>query len=221
MPASLFGLVVFAAAVGPGHVFLRIAERWTPRSDRSTLREAAELVVVGATSTAIALLVVVSLGNWTGFLDPEQIVANRTTYIVREPVSSLVVLLLVLALSYGAAAICAYLIYTPLRVPRSQRKHHRPNDTIWYSALSRDLPDGHAVWATVEMGDRRQISGLLRAFPTHEKDRHDLALAAPIGGQILVEDEKGNSSTLNSDRVILQETDIRSIYVRYQPLATE
>ena len=96
MPDTLLGLAVFAAAVGPGYVFLRIAERWTPRRDRSTLHEAAELVVVGATTTAIAVLAVLALGEAADKIDASQVVANRSNYLIQEPTRSLALLVAVL-----------------------------------------------------------------------------------------------------------------------------
>jgi hypothetical protein len=219
MPETLVGLVVFAAGAGPGYVFIRIAERWTPRQERSALLEAAELVVVGATATAIAVLFVLAIATCTGWIDGNQLIADRFTYAIKEPARSLGALIVVLVISYGGAALIAYLLYTPHGVPKEDRKLIRPNDTVWYGVFSRDLPARHAVWITVEMKDGRLVSGLLRAFPTGDEDRRELALAPPKGGHIeMVNSSTGMRSTLTSDALILTESDIRNIHVRYTPL---
>jgi hypothetical protein len=58
IPETLVGIIVFTAGVGPGYLFVQLAERYGPRRDRSQLEEAAELLVVGSAATAGSLLFV-------------------------------------------------------------------------------------------------------------------------------------------------------------------
>src|SRR5690348_12924498 len=164
MPETLLGLVLFAASVGPGYVFIRIAERWEPQRKLTPLLEAAGLVVIGATASALAALLVLLVGEALGGIDSEQLAADRFTYVVREPGASLLALVAFLIVSYGSAAAIAYLRYTPFDVKREHRKEIHPADDPWFKAFIRDAPKDHATAVTLGMRDGRRIDGILSAF---------------------------------------------------------
>lgn len=219
MPETFLGLVLFAASVGPGYVFLRIMEKWEPRRDRTLLYEAAELIVVGAVASALAGLIVLLVGEAIGAIDSEQLVAERFTYVVREPGTCLLALLAFLLLSYGSTALIAHWLYTPSGVKPEDRKRLHPNDTVWYGAFSRDLPKGHGALARVVMRDGRVIHGALRHFSTDGPDASGIVLAPPLGGTIKIENSvTGTRLRVTSDRLILSEADIRDVFVNYVPL---
>ena len=218
MPSTLVGLVVFAASVGPGWAFIRIAEKWTPRRERTPLQEAAELVVVGATATAISVLLVLVLAQSHGWLASSTLLKEQTGYIAKEPLHSLVALMTVLGISYGGATFVAFVLYTPHRVPKKERSRIHPNDTVWYGAFSRDLPKKRAVWLDVDTVDGWKFAGILRSFPSDETERREISLRRPTSGYIKMVDPEGKEAFLNSDSLILSDAQIRAIYVRYVPL---
>jgi hypothetical protein len=76
IPNTLLGIVVFAAAVGPGFLYVRIAELWRPYRERTPLREAAELVIVGSIASTAGVFVALILGDATGGLDTNKLAAN-------------------------------------------------------------------------------------------------------------------------------------------------
>lgn len=63
MPSSLTGLVLFAAFVLPGYVWMRVEETRRPRPNRSGLTEAADLVFIGLIATSLAAIIVVWFGE--------------------------------------------------------------------------------------------------------------------------------------------------------------
>lgn len=99
----MLGLILLLAGIGPGYVFVRVAERREPRIERSQLLEAAELLVVGAVLSTAAALVVLIITQATRALDLEALADNGVKYILREPIPNLTALLATLLLSYGAA----------------------------------------------------------------------------------------------------------------------
>lgn len=219
MPETLLGLVLFAASVGPGYLFLRIAERWEPQRKLSSLQEAAELVVIGAIASVLAALIVLLVGEAIGGIDSEQLVADRFTYVIREPGTSLLALVAFLIVSYGSTAVIAYLRYTPFDVKREHRREIHPADDPWFKAFSRDAPSDHTAAVTLGMRDGRRIDGILSAFSMEDSGRRGIVLAPPIGGHITVaESVEAERKSLKSDRLVLDEDDVREIFVRYFPL---
>jgi hypothetical protein len=221
MPEPLFSLVLFAASVGPGYVFLRIAERWEPRRDRTALHEAAELVVIGAVTSAVAALIVLLVGEAIGGIDADRLVADQFAYVVKEPGTSLIFLLAFLILSYGSAALLAYRLYMPFDVRSEDRKLFHPNDTLWNVAFSRELPKRHAAWVRVATRDGRIIAGFLQAFSGDDSDPKGLVLVPPHGGSIKVTYlATGKKLELDSDCLVLDGADIGDVFVNYVPLDT-
>jgi len=85
IPDSLVGLVLFAASLGSGYVYVCVAELRQPRQERSQLVEAAELVFIGAIASSLAALLVAFTAEATGFSDLDVLADDGSTYAVDHP----------------------------------------------------------------------------------------------------------------------------------------
>jgi hypothetical protein len=207
IPNNLLGLLVFAASLGPGYVFIRVAERHRVRPGRTTLLEVAELVSVGAFASAVALLVGLFAADWTGWLDLEALSGDTGAYLRAHPERSLSFALAVLLASYAGTWIVAKALHR--RIPASIRLH-----SMWDEALSDDN-GGRNVYATIELRDQRSIFGFVSFFTVGDNlppDQRELALAQPLKAR-----SSGRSSwvALNDDRVIIRASDIVALGVQY------
>jgi hypothetical protein len=214
IPSSVTALVVFLASVGPGYVYVRVAERWRPYRERTALREVAEMVVSGSLATLVGVVVALVVARATSLLpDREALIRDAGRYLVLHPVRMGITLLIVVAVSYGLAWLIAR--YSPGRGAEVFA------DSGWYGAFERKLPTGHGVVATVELRDGRAIAGVVRAFtaePTPVSDR-ELMLAASAGGQMKVRAQDGSVTDLPDQFILLRGDEIRHITGTYKPLS--
>lgn len=77
---TLLGLLLFAASLGPGYVYLRVAELREPRQERSQLVEAAELVFAGVVASTIGSLVIVAIAEATETVDVDELALDPASY---------------------------------------------------------------------------------------------------------------------------------------------
>jgi len=82
---TLVSLVILAATAAPGRVFERGIDKGRPRHFRSTFAEYVELVMIGATTTLTAAIIVVLLGGAIGELDLGQLLPHPKDYVHEEP----------------------------------------------------------------------------------------------------------------------------------------
>jgi hypothetical protein len=163
IPNSVFGLLVVATSIGPGYLFVRIAERKTPRPARSTLLEIAELIAVGGSCSVLALLVSLLIARWTGKVDLRALGRDGTEYTLTHPVPVLTLLLGVLAGSYllsGIATLTAYLIVQ--RKSPATLRHY----SVWHELLRRQEAGQPLV--TVELRDGRTVAGPVAYYTLEE-----------------------------------------------------
>ena len=214
IPSSVTGLVVFLASVGPGYVYVRVAERWRPYRERTTLREAAEIVVSGSLATLVGVVVALLAARVTNLLpNRAALIEGAGRYLVFHPGRLGLTLLIVLVVSYGLAWLTAR--YAPGRGAEVFA------DSGWYGALERKLPKNHGVVATVELQDGRTIAGVVRAFtaePTPVDDR-ELMLAASGESPMLVRMPDGRVTSINDQFVLLRGDQIRYITGEYRQLS--
>ena len=214
IPSSVTGLVVFLASVGPGYVYVRVAERWRPYRERTVLREAAEIVVSGSLATLVGVVVALLVARITNLLpDREALIDGAGRYLVFHPGRLGLTLLIVLVVSYGLAWVIAR--FAPGRGAEVFA------DSGWYGALERKLPKDHGVRATVELQDGRTIAGAVRAFtsePTPIDDR-ELMLAATDSSPMLVRTADGRVESIGDQFVLLRGDEIRYITGTYRELA--
>lgn len=207
IPETLLGLAVFAAAVGPGYLYVRATEQYAPREERTTLREASELVFVGAIASGIAALLVLVLGELTNGFDTEALAADRSDYLITEPLRSLGALLAFFLLSYGGA-------WAVAQVQHRGRQPLVGEGPVWRRAFSEYRPVGCAVWTTVELRDGRKLAGSLRGYSWGRNQPRELMLWEPI----LVQAATAKQGTKIDDRfLIVKDDDITYVSGRYLP----
>jgi hypothetical protein len=175
VPTSPVGLLFFLAALTPGYLFVRIAERRSLRPSRSNLVEAVELAVTGALASLTAAAVVLGIGRTLNLpiVSLPRLIENGKAYLVEFPERTLFSGLVVLALANALAALCAW-----LATGRHQTKYHL-GSTVFIKTLA-PRPDGRTIWAYLDLDDDCRIDGRIEYIPTSGSDRQDVALIAPI-----------------------------------------
>ena len=176
IPDNVVGLLLFVASLAPGYVYTIISERYEPRGDRSALMEAAGLVLVGALSSVVALLVLLIIAQATGFLDLGRILEHGTDYLANEPIKVLVSLVAALLLALVFAVVAA------LWVHRKQEPSLRPNRPVWLEVERKAREGGNPAFVAIQLRDGRVLEGFADAYSvvTAGDERRDFALQAPI-----------------------------------------
>jgi len=212
IPATVTGLVVFLASVGPGYLYVRLVERWRPYRERTALREAAEIVVSGSLATLLGVVVASLVADAISLLDREDVLADPARHLLFEPARVALFVTVVLVVSYGLAFVMGR--YSPGRGAEVFP------DSGWYSAFERGLPQRHGIVATVELDNGRAVAGVVRAFtaePTPVDDR-ELILAAPPGQSMLVRDTTGQVQELVDQFLVVRGDQVRYITGTCKPL---
>ncbi|HXV06085.1 MAG TPA: DUF6338 family protein [Solirubrobacterales bacterium] len=212
LPGTLLGLVVFAAAAGPGYLYVRLSRAREPRYERTTLEEAAEFVVFGALSSGFAILLTLGITEDVGFLESGAIKHDALAYTVDEPLRVLAALALVILISYGVV----WLLAKPLF--RGGTKIS-PGETGWYAAFHRMLPEQHGAYVTVDLRDGRAISGLVVAYTPDNDEPREILLSRPVGGSLWLRHANGQGKELADSFIALKSPDILAVSGRYTPLA--
>lgn len=157
IPETLLSLILFAATVGPGYVFVRVAERREPRPNRSQLLEAAELVLVGGAATAFAAVAVALLYQATGWLDLKELSDAPRDYTIENPLAVLTMILFVMVLSYVLAYGAARIIY----------RGAEPS-ILLHSPVLRELvkicEQSGPTFATLSLRDGRSFDGYMSGY---------------------------------------------------------
>lgn len=213
IPETLVGLALFAAAVGPGYLYVRIAERREPRQERTQLFEAAELLVIGASTTAVTVLAVLALAELVGFIDTVELTKEPGAYLVTEPARILPAVVLTLAGSYGGAWGVAKVVH------RRSTAEIRPNDSGWFGAFERDRPKDSGILGTVELRDGRLIMGVVRSATTEQTTDRSITLSAPLDAPLQVRSADGQTVTaIADDFIVLDGQDVLYVSGRYRPV---
>ncbi len=206
---TLFGLVVFAAAAGPGYLYVRLAEQREPRRDRSQLQEAAELVLVGVIATLIGLLSSLALWETAGLISGNSLTGNLGRYMLAHPMRSFVVLATALIVSYASVWVIVRSLFGP-----TQDIH--PEDSAWYSAFRRHAPeDGAGVLVTLSLVDGRAITGALTTFTVSPDREREIFLSAPGNRPIYLQDGSGIPQALSDTFIVVQGKEIQYLSGRY------
>jgi uncharacterized protein DUF6338 len=214
VPNTLLGVLAFLASAGPGYAYVKIAERWRPPVERTALREAAELVVIGSLATTIGIVIALVVGDVARFLDTVLLAERPGRYLVTEPLRAGAALLIILGVSYGGAALAAFLIH----------KGRRPiyPDSAWWGAFERHLPTDHGIYATVELKDGRAITGGVHSFTAEPVavDNREITLGAPANRRLEVR-RRGEEEPIPIEDhiVLLRGSDIACVSARYLPVA--
>jgi hypothetical protein len=207
IPSSGLELVVVLAALGPGYVYLRVAERRMVRPERSGLLEAVELVVIGALASTVALLLVLILADWSSVVNMHDLGREGDVYLKHHPLRMLWVVAVVLLIAY-------VLVWVAARIAlRGQQPTIEPGGTSWQASFSENKPTkDHAVALSVELKDHRVIQGVLGGYTTNADDNRELCLVAPIfvrGGVEAQPHERTDAF------IVVREADVLAVSGRY------
>lgn len=205
---TLLGLVVVAASLGPGYIYVRVAERREPRYERTQLLEAAELVVIGALASSIAALVVLSVTDSINFIDTEALARDGATYVVSHPARGLGSFVAILAMSYLGTWIVALCIH------RGRPASFAPT-SMWHQVL-KSASDNNRAFATLELRDRRVVSGYVYAYTAlpSEPETSAIALHAPLKARAPHATEPVD---LQDQFLIVRGDEVVYLSVQYQP----
>jgi Family of unknown function (DUF6338) len=205
MPTTLFGVLLFLAGIGPGYVYVRIAERREPQVRRSALLEAAGLLVIGGLTTGLAALIVLIATDATGLMNVEALIKYGTRYVASEPLPVLVAVFITLLLSYTGAIGLALIVY------RGRKATVYPNRSVWWEAIG-EAKNAGPVFATLELRDGRVVDGYVHAYTIDpDTDRRDMSLQRPI---FVRPSGRVDRTPLNVDYLVLPDTEI--VYVSLQ-----
>jgi hypothetical protein len=174
LPDAPIALFVLAALL-PGWIFLRLAERRAPRPERSGLAELVELAAVGFSTVACSALVVAEL-SWTpipGLFNVRMWAHIRGGYLGQHIGSALLSMALIALLSYVLAVALFFVVYG------FKSKGIHPESTVWYDALGR-TPDGKHAWVGVQRTDGSLVEGFLLSYSYTDEDAGGIALQAPM-----------------------------------------
>lgn len=172
IPSTVLGLVVLAAALGPGYVFVRIEERRRPRPERSALLETAELVVIGGLASTMAFAAVAGVAAHTRWLDESALAKNHNHYLLSHVSRFAVLLLITLLLSCLATFFGAIALF-----------HRYPATIKRYSAWDEVFPQQTGIinYATVGLDDGMAVAGDVVGHSVGDRpsDGRELILANP------------------------------------------
>ena len=205
IPDSVFGLLLLAASLGPGYMYVRIAERRNPRPNRSALLETAELITVGGSCSAVAFVVAAVLARWTDMVDLVALEQDAAVYTVAHPARVFLLLLVGLGGAYLLAWIAARAIYRG--VPASLFHH-----SVWHELLRAQA--GGRPYVTVELRDGRTVAGPVAYYTVQEAppDSRELVLIKPIRARAA----SGMPYVpVVDDRIALRASDITALSVQY------
>ena len=212
IPNTLVGLIVFAAAAGPGYLYVRLTKLRAPRAAPTALEEAVEFVVVGALSSSVAVLLALAFGEWSNLIEPSDLADHPGRYAVDEPLRSLGALSVALAISYGVV----WFVTTQL-IHRGKATIG-PGESSWYAVFRRMLPDRRGVYVTAELRDGRAVAGLAIAYTVDDRGPRELVLSAPVNGTLWERTKDGAAIQLPDTFMVLQGDDVLSVSGRYTEL---
>ncbi len=206
IPSTLLGLLVFAASIGPGYVYVSIAERRQPRTSRSGLLEVAELITVGGLTSTVALLLWLLVAEASDWVDLAGVSKGATAYAVTHPGRTLTFLFVVLATSYSFA-------WQGARFAYRHRAAVIAPGSVWSHVLSDD-DHRRFVYATAELRDGRSVFGQVESFTLDEdREMRQISLGPPI--KVRTGDEPWKTLA-DQDRLVVKDSDVMLLSVDYQ-----
>ena len=197
IPSTVLGLVVLAAALGPGYIFVRVEERRRPRPERSALLETAELIVIGGLASTLAFAAVAGVTAHTRWLDEKKLAAHPTQYLLSHASRFAALLLITLLLSCIASFLAAIALF-----------HGYPATIKAHSAWDQVLPQQPGIinYATVGLDDGLAVAGDVVGHSVGERppDNRELILANPefraVGNKVFTR-AKDQFVVLRGDRI--------------------
>jgi hypothetical protein len=172
--ATLASLAILAVTAAPGRVFEWQAEQRAPRHNfRSSFAEYVELVMVGAATTLLAVLIVAFVaGVPLHILDLSRLLNEPKEYVKDEPHAVVGYFLVAVLLSYAIAFSGGRWLRPKAKVGDGAYRGH----TIWFDYFDEDRPGDKAVSVSVELTNGIQLSGILDGFTPTDADDRELSL---------------------------------------------
>jgi hypothetical protein len=175
IPGTLLGALFLAACLVPGFVFIRIGERRRARLARSSLVEAVELAGIGAATSLISVMAVLSLGRSWDVLDVAALAEDPGTYLLLHPVRGLGSILASFVLSSLLALAIALIVFA------KRKSVFEPAGSTWGRVFFEDRPPAKPdVVVTVELIDGRRLAGRVGSFTAQLEESREIALIGPL-----------------------------------------
>jgi hypothetical protein len=207
MPSTLLGIVVLVVSLGPGYVYVRVAERHEPRPERSQLLEAVEMAVFGAVASTISLTATLILADLTNAIDVSALIERSKTYFADHAVAALCAGLVATLLAYLVAFAAGFARH------RSKQAAVWPGRTIWLDVLWHKRPtQDHTALTTIELRDGRVLIGMLYGFTAQDAENREIALRAPLAAK---PGPHGLFELLRDEFILLREEEVRYVSGKY------
>jgi Family of unknown function (DUF6338) len=209
LPGDLIGVVILLAAVAPGYVYVRVAEHYRSRPERSALLETAEVVVIGAGCTTLAAGALVGIGQWVDgiVLDTSSWIRHGNAYLRSRPDLLLRSAALALVLAFLVAYVAARV------VNRGRPRHIVPGIAVRSGVFEAARREGKRGWVAVHLKNGTIVEGYLQAYPTGDVEAPEIALQKPTG---LTEPDSERSIVSGVDSVVIGGDEIALITVRVE-----
>jgi Family of unknown function (DUF6338) len=208
IPATLLGVVLLAAALGPGYLYVRYATDRQPRREQTQLQELIEMFVIGGVASVISAAVVLILADAFDALNLGTLADDPGRYMLTEPARTFIALGVFFGLSYGAV------FYVAWRVNRGLPKVS--HGSVWNEMFWKKLPepvDKVVPLLTVELRDGRKVTGVVSTFTREVEETRELVLIPPMRVQRAPNAPMGDR--LEDHFLILKDEDIVYIAGRY------
>jgi hypothetical protein len=211
IPGTALGLVLFVASLGPGFVYVRVAERYGPRADRSQLEEAVEMLVVGAVVSSISALTILWAGHKLAGLDTDALSTDAQRYLVRHPGAGFGAVACFLTLGYALGALLGWIRFAGRERPVKTNTH------AWHRAFYEDRPEHTWAFVTLELDDGSRVSGSAWRWTAEFNEHRELLLLAPLA----IQAPTGERRPLQQEFFIVREDKIRTIQGHYVPASDD
>lgn len=210
MPESVVGLLLLFAALAPGFVWVRVAERRTAQPERSTLLETAQLVSVGGLCSLASAALALWVASELGVIDVGAVQRQGATYALLHPLRAFVVL--------AAAAVVALLLaWVAARLAYSGERPSLHPGTTWRQVLGAEKE--RAAVATLGLRSGRIVQGVVIAYEITEPTQpRDLAIGQPI---VDVSPITGETSPIAGGALLLSEDEITWMSLEYATPSTD
>jgi hypothetical protein len=204
VPESVVGLLLLFAALGPGFVWVRVAERRTAQPERSPLLETAQLVSVGGLCSLASAALMLWVASELNVIDVEAVRRQGATYALLNPLRAFVVLA-------GAAMAALLLAWMAARLAYRGDEPSLHPGTTWRQVLG--AQKDRAAVATLGLRNGRIVQGVVIAYEITEPTQpRDLAIGQPIFD---VSAATGETSRIEGGTLLVSESEIGWMSVDY------
>jgi hypothetical protein len=212
----LGSLVVLALTAVPGRAYERRVDEQAPRhTERSSFVEYVDLVVTGATTTFLALLLCLLLAGlaeligWEA-IDVGSLLGEPGEYVKVEPWRCVIFGLLAAVVSFAIADLAGKHQIGQIKTDASDDAAAYRNRTIWWETFN-NRPKGKSVAISAELSSGLMLSGILRGYTPTEADDRELKV-----GRVVL--RRGNSEPVKASKdefMLLRESQLNYLLAEY------